>query len=59
VRDEVLGSRRSARNRQRRESLEAAVEEIGAQLASLPGRTCDWLRKEMDALRRRGDDKES
>jgi CBS domain-containing protein len=51
LRIEVLGARRRANRRKRREELEAAVEALRGQASQLGHNTRVWLEREIDVLR--------
>lgn len=52
-RSEVLGGRREARSRRRREHLEEAFEEIRSEVVELGTRSLDWIEREVADLRKR------
>ena len=52
LRSEVLGARREAGRRRRREELEAALAEVRATLGELGAQSQQWLRRELRGLRR-------
>lgn len=53
IRGEVLGSRRAAPARRRRERLETSLEELRLQIQGLGRSGRSWLRREVEELRRR------
>ena len=53
LRGEVIGARRHARRRHRREEIESALEEMRGQLMRLGTQSVEWLHKELDGLRTR------
>lgn len=53
VRGEVLGSRRAAGSRRRREDLEAALETLRGEVSALGQQASDWVHRELDAVRDR------
>ncbi len=53
LRGEVLGARRAAPRRRRHEELETAIEEITGRMGEIGVTSRDWLRRELDTVRRR------
>jgi len=53
LRSEVLGSRRDAQRRRRRDELATAIEELRSQMASIGSDSMDWIQREVEAMRRR------
>jgi len=52
-RSEVLGGRRTARKRRRRESLDEIFEDVRNEVAQLGAQSRDWIEREMEGLRKR------
>lgn len=52
-RAEVLGGRREARSRRRREHLEEVFEDVRSEVVELGSRSLEWLEREVAALRKR------
>jgi CBS domain-containing protein len=52
-RSEVLGGRRTARQRRRRENLEALLEDVRNEVAQLGAQSLEWIEREVEGLRRR------
>lgn len=53
LRGAVLGARRTSQRRRRREEIAATIEELREQVTHLSGDSMDWIRSEIDAIRRR------
>lgn len=59
LRSEVLGARRQAARRRRREQIDATLEDLRSQVVRLGGQSRDWIERELESVRRalrRGDD---
>lgn len=59
LRDEVLGSRRGARRRRRREELEGALETLRGEVGDLGQQVIEWLTREVEGVRERLRDRRS
>lgn len=53
LRSEVLGSRRDAQRRRRRDEVVATMEELRGQIAGISAESREWIQRELEALRKR------
>jgi len=53
VRSEVLGARRAAPRRRRREELESTLEELRTELSDLGDQSAEWIQQAVESLRKR------
>ena len=53
IRSEVLGARQTAQRRRRRDDIAATFEELRHQMANIGTDSRDWVRREMETLRKR------
>lgn len=53
LRSEVLGSRRDAQRRRRRDEVAATLEVLRGQVAEISAESRDWIHRELEALRKR------
>jgi len=53
LRSEVLGARRDAQRRRRRDDVAATLEVLRGQMAEISAESRDWIHRELEALRKR------
>ena len=53
LRSEVLGARRDAQRRRRRDEVIATIEELRGHVAEISAESRDWIQRELEALRKR------
>lgn len=53
LRSEVLGARRDAQRRRRRDEVAATIEVLRGQVAEIGAESMDWIQRELEALRKR------